>query len=244
MAFRHRHPLVFFDRPGMDFGTPGRNIKFRGGIMSQNSPHLVIGLALIASLGGLLFGYDTAVISGAVSAIDHNFISPRNLPESARDSLSGWAVSCALLGCVIGAVARRPDCQPLGAQGRTDGGGDSVSDRLARLGSPGIRPGTDRRHGGGGAHAVHLLSHPGRCRRRARLDAGAHVHRRDCAAGGPRAPRHLAADRDRGRHHAGLFRELGDCLSGRRGLGTLDRLALDDGFGSGARQLSFCSCCF
>src|SRR5580704_10860270 len=82
--------------------------------MSQNSPHLVIGLALIASLGGLLFGYDTAVISGAVSAIDHNFISPRNLPESARDSLSGWAVSCALLGCVIGAVVGGPIANRLG----------------------------------------------------------------------------------------------------------------------------------
>ena len=82
--------------------------------MSQNSPQLVIGLALIASLGGLLFGYDTAVISGAVSAIDHNFIVPRNLPESARGSLSGWAVSCALLGCVIGATAGGPIANRLG----------------------------------------------------------------------------------------------------------------------------------
>lgn len=82
--------------------------------MSQNNPHLVIGLALIASLGGLLFGYDTAVISGAVSAIDHNFINPRNLPESARDSLSGWAVSCALLGCVIGAAVGGPIANRLG----------------------------------------------------------------------------------------------------------------------------------
>jgi SP family xylose:H+ symportor-like MFS transporter len=98
----------------MDFGHAGAKHKIPWGIMSQNSPHLVIGLALIASLGGLLFGYDTAVISGAVSAIDHNFISPRNLPESARDSLSGWAVSCALLGCVIGAVVGGPIANRLG----------------------------------------------------------------------------------------------------------------------------------
>ncbi len=82
--------------------------------MSQHNPRLVIGLALIVSLGGLLFGYDTAVISGAVSAIDHNFISPRNLSEAARDSLSGWAVSCALLGCVIGAAVGGPIANRLG----------------------------------------------------------------------------------------------------------------------------------
>ena len=76
--------------------------------MRQKKENLVIALALIASLGGLLFGYDTAVISGAVSAIDHNFISPRDLPEAARDSLSGWAISCALLGCIIGAAVGGP----------------------------------------------------------------------------------------------------------------------------------------
>ena len=82
--------------------------------MRQTSSNLVIALALIASLGGLLFGYDTAVISGAVSAIDHNFVVPRGLPEAARDSLSGWAVSCALLGCVIGAVVGGPIANRLG----------------------------------------------------------------------------------------------------------------------------------
>src|SRR6202044_3541702 len=85
--------------------------------MAQDKSRLVIGLALIASLGGLLFGYDTAVISGAVAAIDHNFIEPRGLPEAARDSLSGWAVSCALLGCVIGAIIGAPLANWLGRKG-------------------------------------------------------------------------------------------------------------------------------
>jgi SP family xylose:H+ symportor-like MFS transporter len=80
----------------------------------QRHQTLVIGLAFIASLGGLLFGYDTAVISGAVSAIDHNFIDPRGLSEAARDSLSGWAVSCALLGCIIGAALGAPIANSLG----------------------------------------------------------------------------------------------------------------------------------
>ena len=85
--------------------------------MSQVNSRLVMGLAFIASLGGLLFGYDTAVISGAVSAIDHNFIIPRGLPEAARDSLSGWAVSCALLGCVIGAAIGGPISNWVGRKG-------------------------------------------------------------------------------------------------------------------------------
>ena len=62
------------------------------------------GLTFVATLGGLLFGYDTAVISGAVSSIDANFIDPQHLSETARNSLSGWTVSSALFGCIIGAI--------------------------------------------------------------------------------------------------------------------------------------------
>src|ERR1700690_1898701 len=72
--------------------------------MTQNSTSLVTGLTFVATLGGLLFGYDTAVISGAVSSIDANFIDPLHLSETARGSLSGWTVSSALFGCIIGAV--------------------------------------------------------------------------------------------------------------------------------------------
>jgi SP family xylose:H+ symportor-like MFS transporter len=61
-------------------------------------------LTFVATLGGLLFGYDTAVISGAVTSIDANFIDPQHLSETARSSLSGWTVSSALLGCIIGAI--------------------------------------------------------------------------------------------------------------------------------------------
>ncbi|TLY83491.1 MAG: D-xylose transporter XylE [Gammaproteobacteria bacterium] len=72
--------------------------------MTQHNRSLVTGLTFVATLGGLLFGYDTAVISGAVTAIDANFIEPLNLSETARSSLSGWTVSSALFGCIIGAV--------------------------------------------------------------------------------------------------------------------------------------------
>ena len=62
----------------------------------------VVALTLVATLGGLLFGYDTAVISGAVKSIDANFINPQNLDETARNALSGFTISSALGGCVVG----------------------------------------------------------------------------------------------------------------------------------------------
>lgn len=62
-------------------------------------------LTLIATLGGLLFGYDTAVISGAISSIDANFIDSLRLSDTARSSLSGFTISSALFGCIIGGAA-------------------------------------------------------------------------------------------------------------------------------------------
>ena len=51
-------------------------------------------LAIIASLGGFLFGYDTAVISGTLSFV-------RNL-YGLDPAMEGWYVSCALIGCIGG----------------------------------------------------------------------------------------------------------------------------------------------
>jgi MFS transporter, SP family, xylose:H+ symportor len=73
--------------------------------MSFSQRTLVMSLTLVATLGGLLFGYDTAVISGAISSIDANFIDPLQLSETARSSLSGFTISSALFGCVLGGAA-------------------------------------------------------------------------------------------------------------------------------------------
>lgn len=54
----------------------------------------LIGLALIASLGGFLFGYDTAVISGTLAMVRQQFALNANM--------EGWYVSSALLGCILG----------------------------------------------------------------------------------------------------------------------------------------------
>jgi len=78
---------------------------------------LVHGLTLIAALGSLLFGYDTAVISGATAAIDANFVTPRGLPETWANFLSGSTISCALIGCIIGSAIAGPLTVRLGRRG-------------------------------------------------------------------------------------------------------------------------------
>ena len=83
----------------------------------STNPSLVVGLTFVATLGGLLFGYDTAVISGAVSSIDAYFITPQHLSETAASSLSGWTISSALVGCLIGGLLAAWMSSALGRKG-------------------------------------------------------------------------------------------------------------------------------
>ncbi|MBC8106928.1 MAG: sugar porter family MFS transporter, partial [Anaerolineae bacterium] len=78
---------------------------------------LLIILTIIAALGGLLFGYDTAVISGAVESIKINFVAPLNLAEGARLSLEGFTIAGALWGCLIGAALGGVVAHYLGRRG-------------------------------------------------------------------------------------------------------------------------------
>jgi len=63
--------------------------------LGQHATLRVVLIAAVAALGGFLFGFDTAVINGAVDAIRGNF--------SLNATQTGFAVSCALLGSAVGA---------------------------------------------------------------------------------------------------------------------------------------------
>src|SRR5947209_8619827 len=54
-------------------------------------------ISSVAALGGLLFGYDWVVIGGAKPFFEQYF----HLTSAAQ---SGWANSCALIGCLAGAL--------------------------------------------------------------------------------------------------------------------------------------------
>lgn len=63
--------------------------------MANNNKNYILFIAFSAALGGLLFGYDTAVISGAIGNLTEYFqLTPIE---------TGWAISSALVGCLVGA---------------------------------------------------------------------------------------------------------------------------------------------
>lgn len=70
---------------------------------STNSKYL-IKLTLVATLGGLLFGYDTGVISGTVGSLESFFVTPKGLSEGAVSAFKGFLVASTLIGCIIGGI--------------------------------------------------------------------------------------------------------------------------------------------
>lgn len=65
--------------------------------MNHNNSFIYV-ITIVATLGGLLFGYDTAVISGAEKSIQSFLIKPLGLSSF----IHGITVSSALIGCIIG----------------------------------------------------------------------------------------------------------------------------------------------
>ncbi len=53
-------------------------------------------ISIVAAIGGLLFGYDTAVIAGAIGFLREKF--------ELSAAMTGWAASSAIIGCVFGAM--------------------------------------------------------------------------------------------------------------------------------------------
>lgn len=60
----------------------------------------VLLISLVAAFGGFLFGYDTAVVSGAIGFLKSHF--------GLSAELTGWAASSVLVGCMFGAMLGGP----------------------------------------------------------------------------------------------------------------------------------------
>lgn len=69
-------------------------------VMLNNNRSYIVFVAMVASLGGLLFGYDTAVIAGAEQSIQLYLIDSLGLGSLVH----GFTVSSALIGCILGAL--------------------------------------------------------------------------------------------------------------------------------------------
>jgi SP family xylose:H+ symportor-like MFS transporter len=81
-------PTYFADKTAQLIEAPQKT--------SGSLAYLVLA-CFVATLGGLLFGYDTAVISGAIGFLQLHFaLSPAEV---------GWVASSALVGCVLGAAS-------------------------------------------------------------------------------------------------------------------------------------------
>jgi len=74
--------------------------------MGDNKLLYLVRICSIAALGGLLFGYDTAVINGAIGLLEQHF--------ALTPALKGWAASSALLGCVLGVAIAGTICDRYG----------------------------------------------------------------------------------------------------------------------------------
>src|SRR5574344_2485647 len=68
----------------------------------KGSKAYLYGICAVAVIGGLLFGYDTAVISGAEQALQE--FSKSGLGDYYTTAIHGSVVSSALVGCIIGGL--------------------------------------------------------------------------------------------------------------------------------------------
>jgi len=81
------------------------NSSAKGAISAdKGSRFYIFGITLVATIGGLLFGYDTAVISGAVDSLKTFFHLNAETFGDMATFYHGATVSSALIGCIIGSA--------------------------------------------------------------------------------------------------------------------------------------------
>ena len=69
----------------------------------------LLGCAIVAAIGGLLFGFDTAVISGTTEALRIQF--------ALSDNLLGFTVASALIGTILGSIGAGRPADAIGRRG-------------------------------------------------------------------------------------------------------------------------------
>ena len=90
---QHPEPATIFEKSG-ESSTQMQKPK------TQYNIKYITTLSLVSALGGLLFGYDWVVIGGAKPFYEQFF----RIAGDANTHLQGWAVSSALIGCIIGTL--------------------------------------------------------------------------------------------------------------------------------------------
>jgi MFS family permease len=75
--------------------------RFLDGVRPRSGSRALWFAALTSALGGFLFGYDWVVIGGAKPFYEAHF-------SILQPSSQAWAMSCALVGCLVGAVGSGP----------------------------------------------------------------------------------------------------------------------------------------
>jgi sugar porter (SP) family MFS transporter len=80
--------------------SPSSTLTAVGPPKVQTNLGYLLPICLVATLGGLLFGYDTGVISGAIEPLTVRF--------GLNELMKGWASGCVLLGCATGVLLVGP----------------------------------------------------------------------------------------------------------------------------------------
>src|SRR4051812_38449692 len=98
LALLPRPPVARTSAPGSSWRRNMRTVSDTMDTPAGATPHLglVVGIAVVAALGGLLFGYDTGIIGVALLGLGRQFA----LDDTAKQLVTGAIIFGALFGCL------------------------------------------------------------------------------------------------------------------------------------------------